>query len=74
MEEARRVLARLSAIESLERSEAPPPLILAEVRVLLAELEHWLRREPCATPSVLPALERCRVALRRAALEAMPVL
>jgi hypothetical protein len=46
MEEARRVLARLERIETLQREHALPGDLLAEVRALLHEAEAWARVEP----------------------------
>jgi hypothetical protein len=45
MEEARRILERLDRIEELERSNAAPAELLAELRGLLAEAEAWVRVE-----------------------------
>lgn len=45
MEEARRILERLDRIEELERSNASPAELLAELRGLLAEAEAWVRVE-----------------------------
>jgi hypothetical protein len=45
MEEARRVLARLERIESLERANAGPAELLAELRGLLQDAEAWVRVE-----------------------------
>jgi hypothetical protein len=45
MEEASRVLDRLRRIEVLEREDAPPAALLAEVRELLVEAEAWVRSE-----------------------------
>jgi len=45
MEEARRVLARLERIETLQREDALPADLLAEVRALLQEAEAWVRAE-----------------------------
>ncbi|MFL5968723.1 MAG: hypothetical protein ACJ74L_03930, partial [Gaiellaceae bacterium] len=43
--EARAVLTRLGRIESLERSGAGAARLLAEMRLLLAEAEAWVRAE-----------------------------
>jgi hypothetical protein len=45
MEEARRVLARLERIEALQREDALPADLLAEVRALLHEAEAWVQAE-----------------------------
>ena len=45
MEEARRVLARLERIESLDRANARPAELLAELRGLLQDAEAWVRVE-----------------------------
>jgi hypothetical protein len=63
MDEARRVLERLDRIEQLERAEAPPQELLAEVRALLVEAEVWVQSERCDTDDALDALERCRATL-----------
>jgi len=62
MDEARRVIERLERIEELRRAEAPPPVLLAEVRSLLAEGEHWLAVEH-AGGRAREALDRCRVSI-----------
>ena len=45
MEEARRVLARLERIESLDRAAAGPAELLEELRGLLRVAEAWVRAE-----------------------------
>jgi hypothetical protein len=45
MEEARRVLARLERIESLDRANAGPAELLEELRGLLQDAEAWVRVE-----------------------------
>jgi hypothetical protein len=45
MDEARAVLDRLDRIERLDREQADPRLLLAELRQLLAEAEAWARCE-----------------------------
>jgi hypothetical protein len=45
MEEARALLARLERIEALERADAAPELLLAELRELAREAVAWARRE-----------------------------
>lgn len=45
MEEARRILERLERIEELERSNAAPAELLAELRGLLEDAEAWVRVE-----------------------------
>jgi hypothetical protein len=66
MEEARAVLARLDRIEGLDRAHAPPAMLLAEVRALLAEAEAWVRAEPTGTEEARDALERCRKSAQNA--------
>ena len=61
MEEARAVLARLSRIEQLERSEAPSGELLAELRALVGEAERWARRE--GDGRALEAAAACEAAL-----------
>jgi hypothetical protein len=63
MEEARRVLARLERIEALDRGEALPGVLLAELRALLAEAEAWARAEHGVPETALEAVERCRLML-----------
>ena len=63
MEEARRVLERLSRIEQLEQSQAPPDVLLAEVRALLGEAEAWARTDAAALDPAVDALERVRQSL-----------
>jgi hypothetical protein len=45
MDEARRVLDRLSRIDELRAVRASPAVVLREVRALLAEGEEWLAAE-----------------------------
>jgi hypothetical protein len=45
MNEARAVLARLERIEALERAQAEPRVLVAELRELVREAEEWARRE-----------------------------
>ena len=63
MEEARRVLDRLTRIEILEREGAQPQHVLAEVRALLREAEAWVARERAGAELAGDTLERCREAL-----------
>jgi len=63
MHEARAVLRRLSRIEALEREDAPPRALLAEVHELLAEAEAWAAAEGGGVELAEAALERCRDAL-----------
>lgn len=62
MDEARRVIERLERIEELRRAEAPPPVLLDEVRGLLAEGERWLAVEH-AGGRAHEALDRCRASI-----------
>jgi hypothetical protein len=62
MDEARAVLRRLARIEALEREDAPPAALLAEVRELLREAEAWLDHEHDPDELAASALERCRLA------------
>jgi hypothetical protein len=64
VDEARAVLRRLERIEALDRDDAPPGVLLAEVRALLAEAEAWVRAEPSGTDLAADALERCRARLK----------
>jgi hypothetical protein len=45
MEEARAVLARLERIETLDRADAEPGMLLGELRELVREAEIWAKRE-----------------------------
>jgi hypothetical protein len=63
VEEARRVLARLERIEALDRQQAPPGMLLTELRALLTEAEAWVRTERTAPDAALEAVERCRLML-----------
>jgi hypothetical protein len=45
MDESRAVLERLARIEALERAQAQPDELMAELRALLVEAEAWSRRE-----------------------------
>ncbi len=60
MDEARRVLARLERIESLDRKRVLPGVMLGECRALLAEAEAWARAERTVPGEATDALERCR--------------
>jgi hypothetical protein len=62
VDEAQTVLARLERIDDLRLRGAPPGALLAEVRVLLAEVEDWLAAEPVGTERAAAALGRCRAA------------
>lgn len=61
MEEARTLLARLERIEALDRAQAPPAILLAELRSLVGEAEAWARRE--RDPAAWAAVGRCATAL-----------
>lgn len=65
VEEARRVIERLERIDELRRAEAPAPVLLAEVRSLLAEGERWLAVEH-ADGRAHDALDRCRASIEEA--------
>ena len=45
MVEARAVLARLERIETLDRADAEPGVLLGELRELVREVELWAKRE-----------------------------
>lgn len=62
VDEARRVIERLERIDELRRAEAPPPVLLAEVRSLLAEGERWLAAEH-EGGRAHEALDRCRASI-----------
>ena len=63
MDEARRVLARLERIEALDREQALPGVLLAELRALLTEAEAWARSEHAVPDTALDTVERCRFML-----------
>jgi hypothetical protein len=63
MDEARRVLARLERIESLDRKGAHPAELLEEVRALLVEAEAWTRAERTVPDAAVDAVDRCRALL-----------
>jgi hypothetical protein len=63
MEEARRVLARLERIESLDRERARPADLLAELRALLVEAEAWARAERTVPDEATRAVDTCRARL-----------
>jgi hypothetical protein len=60
MEEARRVLTRLERIEALDREQALPADLLAELRLLLVEAEAWARAEGAIPGPAADAMSRCR--------------
>jgi hypothetical protein len=57
------ILERLEQIERLEREQAPPSVLLGEVRELLAEAEAWVRSEARADERARAAVEALREAL-----------
>jgi hypothetical protein len=61
MDEARAVLARLDRIETLEREDAPPGVLLEELRGLVQAAEAWARIEADERASL--AVETCADAL-----------
>ena len=61
MDEARAVLARLDRIEALEREDAPPGVLLEELRGLVHDAEAWVRLE--GGERAQEAIERCGAAL-----------
>jgi len=65
MDEAHAVIARLDRIEALDREDAPPTLLLPELRALVREAEAWARRE--RDPAARAAAAACAEALERAA-------
>jgi hypothetical protein len=70
MQAARAVLASLDRIERLERSGAPPRVVLDAVRELLVEAEAWARAEPDGADLACDALVRLRDAIQAADLHA----
>ena len=65
MDEARAVLVRLERIEALEREDAAPAALLAEMQALVREAEAWARRE--RDPAASAAAAACAGALEKAA-------
>jgi len=63
VDEARAVLSRLERIEGLDRLGAPAPVVLAELRALVAEAEAWARAEPGPMGRAEGAIERLREAV-----------
>ena len=63
MDEARRVLARLERIETLNGERAPAGRLLPEVRALLGEAEAWARAERAVPNEAREAVDRCRALL-----------
>jgi hypothetical protein len=63
MDEARAVLERLGRIEALDRSHAPPTVLLAELRALVGEAEAWLAAEPDPGARAERAVVCCRQSL-----------
>jgi len=72
VEKARAVLERLDRIDGLREGEAPPAVLLAEVRALLCEAEEWVRAEPSDRAG--EALELSREALAAGEREAVDLL
>jgi hypothetical protein len=66
MDEARRLLARLDRVESLDREGAHPGVLLAELRALIAEAEAWTRAERTVPEEAAEAVARCRKRLEDA--------
>ena len=54
------MLARLERIEALDREQAPPGNLLAELRLLLVEAEAWARAEGAIPATAGGAVSRCR--------------
>jgi len=65
MDEAHAVLARLERIEALEREDAAPAALLAELQALVREAEAWARRE--RDPAATAAAAACADALDQVA-------
>jgi hypothetical protein len=59
------ILDRLRKIERLEQEDAPPGVLLEEVRALLVEAEVWVRSEARANERAVTAVENVRTALAR---------
>jgi hypothetical protein len=63
VEKERAILERLERIDGLRQEDAPPGVVLDEVRALLAQAEDWVREEPGVPGGVVDALERSKSAL-----------
>ena len=68
MDEARAVLERLERIEALDRAGTDRPLLLTELRGLLADAEAWSKVEggdagECAVDNLRSALARDMIAV-----------
>ena len=63
MDEALKVMDRLTRIEALERDGCAAEVLLGEVRALLHEAEAWVRAEPGGTERAAEALDRSRAIL-----------
>jgi hypothetical protein len=61
VETERALLERLERIDSLRAANAPPGVLLAEIRSLLEEAEEWAR-EPSVPKRARAAIERSREA------------
>ena len=66
MEEARRILARLERIETLDRERELPAVLLGELSALLSEAEVWARTERDVPQTTVETVERCREMLQGA--------
>jgi multidrug resistance efflux pump len=64
MDEARRVLSRLERIEALQREQAVPQDLLAELRALLHDAEAWVKAEREVPESAREAVARSRQMLQ----------
>lgn len=60
------MLDRLERIESLDRATTPAPVMLAELRELVAEAEAWTRAEHGDTTAAEHALDATKAALESA--------
>ena len=58
MDEERRLIERLERIETLDRTPAARPALLAELRALVAESEAWARVEAGLPERTLDAVAR----------------
>ena len=62
MEKERAILKRLGRIDGLRSQDAPPEVLLDEVRALLSEAEDWVREEDVPSGAAV-AVERAKEAL-----------
>lgn len=63
MEKEHAVYERLERIDVLRKDDAPPRVLLDEVRALLSEAEDWLREDASVSARTTAAIDRTKAAL-----------